>query len=262
MSDVNKLDNKQCPFDPDQYQYKKTIDVEVDNVAPDSSFPWALIQVYIGKLVRRNGWDAQVEYIKLLPGSTENNTLPQIEVTDKEGTTSWQPTQEDLMACDWVLLPKVTPVECMLSFDLTSGTETSSHFGNIGWGYISDKLVGWPRTMGSLNITSNNEIDITEISSFSWGEKNNTFYINPSTKQNKESYQKVGALFQNKELRMVVNGESYNLGKAQLGHHEGGGSYDYEFSYQNAEAQKLGALLQQMQKTGQPQNFCLDWVDK
>ncbi|WP_340614805.1 Thoeris anti-defense Tad2 family protein [Xenorhabdus thailandensis] len=110
MSDVNKLDNKQCPFDPDQYQYKKTIDVEVDNVAPDGSFPWALIQVYVGKLVRRNGWDAEVQYIKLLPGSTDNNILAQIEVVDKEGTTSWQPTQEDMMACDWELVkPEIKP---------------------------------------------------------------------------------------------------------------------------------------------------------
>ncbi|OKP02452.1 hypothetical protein Xedl_02360 [Xenorhabdus eapokensis] len=77
--------------------------------------------------------------------------------------------------------------------------------------------------MGTLNITSNNEIDITEISSFSWGEISNTFYINLSTKQDKGSYQKVGLLFQNKELRVAVNNESYNLGKAQLGYHEGDG---------------------------------------
>lgn len=29
MSDVNKLDNKQCPFDPDQYKKK----IEIDDIA-------------------------------------------------------------------------------------------------------------------------------------------------------------------------------------------------------------------------------------
>ncbi|WP_083600886.1 Thoeris anti-defense Tad2 family protein [Xenorhabdus thuongxuanensis] len=239
-------ENKQCPFNPDQYQNK-------DVVVPFGSFPWAIVQVYLGKKVYRSNWNFPVEYIRLA-GVPDDS--PYIEKYNSGNSTHWQSTQEDMLACDWDLM------DCMLSFDLTSGTETSSHFGNVGWGYISDKLVGWPHTMGALNITSNNEIDITEISSFSWGEISNTFYINSSTKQDKGSYQKVGFLFQNKELRVVVNNESYNLGKAQLGHHEGDGPYDYEFSYQNAEAQRLGVLLQQMQKTGQPQNFCLHWVGK
>ncbi|PHM45589.1 Thoeris anti-defense Tad2 family protein [Xenorhabdus miraniensis] len=248
MSDVNKLENKQCPFDPEQYKVKIN-----DTVAPVGSYPWAMIQVYLGNKLYRSDWNFPVEYIRLA-GIPDGD--PYIEKYTPNNPDHWQPTQEDMLACDWSLM------DCKLSFNLISGTETSSHFGNIGWGYISDSLVGWPRTMGALNITSNNEIDITEISSFSWGEKSNTLYINISTKQDEDSYQKVGALFQNKELRVVVNNESYNLGRAQLGHHEGSGPYDYEFSYQNSEAQKLGALLQQMQKTGQPQNFCLDWIDK
>ncbi|REF27182.1 hypothetical protein BDD26_1929 [Xenorhabdus cabanillasii] len=60
MSDVNKLDNKQCSFDPEQYKAHVTVSYKIDNdvSAPVGSFPWAMIQVYLGNNVRRNVWDA------------------------------------------------------------------------------------------------------------------------------------------------------------------------------------------------------------
>ncbi|MDX7989254.1 DUF2829 domain-containing protein [Xenorhabdus sp. 12] len=99
MSEVNKLDNKKCPFDPNQYQ------VNDDNInVPAGIFAWAVSLVNLGKLVRRDSWNSNIKYIKLLPGNNREDILPQIEIIDNYGATSWQPTQEDMMACDWVLV--------------------------------------------------------------------------------------------------------------------------------------------------------------
>ncbi|PHM52503.1 Thoeris anti-defense Tad2 family protein [Xenorhabdus sp. KK7.4] len=251
MSDVNKLDNKQCPFDPDQYKYNEKIDVEVDNVAPVGSLPWALIQVYVGKLVRRNGWDAQVEYIKLLQGSTDNNVLPQIGIVDKEGTTSWQPTQEDMMACDWILL------DYTLSFNLISGSGTYNNPSlpnePVAWGYIMNP--DWGHHFGTLNIKKNNA-DIAKIWAFLWNQ--GILYFDITTKPDKENCQKVENLFQNKSLVITVDGLAYNLGKP-LPRRNNSVLYSFEFRYQNSEAQKLGTLLQQMQQVGQIKTFNCDW---
>ncbi|MDX7989249.1 DUF2829 domain-containing protein [Xenorhabdus sp. 12] len=252
MSEVNKLDDKQCPFDPDLYHYKQQIDIEVDNVAPDGSLPWALMQVYVGKVLSRNQWNSN-EYIQLSAKNDGSEPI-HIEKHDQQSFPfPWEPTPEDLMACDWKL---VKTEDCMLSFDLTVGTKESDYFNNTGWGYILGGMVGWPNTVGALNINENNTTDIARITGFNWG-KNNIFYINLSTKQDTESYQNIGLLFQNKELQVIVNNKSYNLGKAYLGHHENGGPYDYEFSYQNSEAQKLGDLL--IQNVGKTLHFCLNW---
>ncbi|CBJ81112.1 hypothetical protein XBJ1_1986 [Xenorhabdus bovienii SS-2004] len=61
MSKINKLDNigKKCSFNPDQYKKK----IEVDDVAPVGSFPWAVIQVYLNKPVRRSDWNSNIYLI-------------------------------------------------------------------------------------------------------------------------------------------------------------------------------------------------------
>ncbi|MDC9612329.1 DUF2829 domain-containing protein [Xenorhabdus khoisanae] len=247
MSDVNKLDNKQCPFDPDQYQYKKTIDVEVDNVAPDSSFPWALIQVYIGKLVRRNGWDAQVEYIKLLPGSTDNNVLPQIEVTDKEGTASWQPTQDDMMACDWKLVNPVCPESTMLSFDLVIGASKQDPY----WGYMLDEAGDKPdmRGFGTLSGLQTTTTGIENISFF-WFSDNSVSFGAFASQGND---QKVKALL-SKNLYVSVDSRTYDLGATSPGSFTDGsiGALYYHSNNTN----KLGEILKQV---GQSKLFCFIW---
>ncbi|MCC8381644.1 MW1434 family type I TA system toxin [Xenorhabdus sp. PB30.3] len=115
MSDVNKLDDKQCPFDLSKYKSN-------DVVAPIGSLPWAIIQVYMGKIVTRSEWETPDEYIALTVKNPDSAS--HIDKHDKYGSSNWQPTPGDLMACDWELVSKVTPVECMLSFDLTSGRGT------------------------------------------------------------------------------------------------------------------------------------------
>ncbi|CDH26040.1 Thoeris anti-defense Tad2 family protein [Xenorhabdus bovienii] len=104
MSEINKLDSTPCSSDPDQYKVKVTI--ENDTVAPVGSFPWVVIQVYLGNIVRRNGWDSRDEYIKLIPSVTGYDGKiipPQIWTVDKDDEQPWTPTQDDMMSCDWVL---------------------------------------------------------------------------------------------------------------------------------------------------------------
>ncbi|WP_446470820.1 Thoeris anti-defense Tad2 family protein [Xenorhabdus stockiae] len=90
MSDVNKLDNKQCPFDPNQYQ-------STDVVVPIGSFPWALIQAYLGNTMYRKAWPKDMQI-------TANANLLSLEVYGQYGNQnwiSWQPQQDDIFSCDW-----------------------------------------------------------------------------------------------------------------------------------------------------------------
>ncbi|MBE8596173.1 Thoeris anti-defense Tad2 family protein [Xenorhabdus sp. BG5] len=93
-SEDNKPDPK-CPFNLNQYNL----------TAPVGSFPWVIIQVYLGNKAHRNHWHTPNEYIHLVhkaeaPGGGEEIT--HIEKLDKHGNfASWTPTQEDLIACDW-----------------------------------------------------------------------------------------------------------------------------------------------------------------
>ncbi|MBD1228979.1 Thoeris anti-defense Tad2 family protein [Xenorhabdus griffiniae] len=102
MSDVNKLDSTQCSFNPEQYKVKVTI--ENDTVAPVGSFPWALIQMYLNKTVRRKVWPTNM-YIGMYTVNNNSN-IQNIQVTGEYGNSglvSWQPGQDDMTWCDWEL---------------------------------------------------------------------------------------------------------------------------------------------------------------
>ncbi|MBD2792896.1 Thoeris anti-defense Tad2 family protein, partial [Xenorhabdus szentirmaii] len=210
MSEVSKLDNKQCPFDPDLYHYKKQIDIEVDNVAPDGSSPWALMQVYIGKVLSRSGWGAN-EYIQLSAKNDSSGPI-HIEKHDQQSFPfPWEPTPEDLMACDWKLMKTE---DCMLSFDLTSGSGTYNNPSlpnePVAWGYIRN--LDWGHHFGELNNEQNNVIDIEKIWCFLLYD--GIIFFDVSTKPNKESRQKVIDLFQNKDFWVIIDNKKYNLGKS------------------------------------------------
>ncbi|WP_338882656.1 MW1434 family type I TA system toxin [Xenorhabdus sp. TH1] len=152
MSDVNKLDSTPCSFDPEQFKVKiKSVEYEAiepkiksvefnDSVgAPVGTFPWAIIQVYLNKPVRRSSWNAN---IYLIPKNDSSGHLIYIQESDTDGSPSpWVPESKDMMACDWELVKiKPKPVECMLSFDLK--IETSQYeYGNGTeqyWGYLTE----------------------------------------------------------------------------------------------------------------------------
>ncbi|MDX7989246.1 DUF2829 domain-containing protein [Xenorhabdus sp. 12] len=251
MSEVNKLDDKQCPFDPDQYKVKIN-----DTVAPFSSYPWAMIQVYLGKKVYRNNWNFPVEYVRLA-GLPDND--PYIEKYTPNNPIHWQPTQEDMLACDWNLM------DCMLSFELTSGSGTYNNpslpHEPVAWGYIRN--IDWGHHFGELNKEKNNVTDIEKIWCFLLN--NGVIFFDVRTKPNKENRQNVIDLFQSNDLWITIDNIKYNLGKSTptlYPNTSNNENYDFEFKYQNQDAKKIGILLQQMQQTGQPKNFCLDWAGK
>ncbi|MDE1494871.1 DUF2829 domain-containing protein [Xenorhabdus bovienii] len=248
MSEVNKPENAdtvpKCPFDPEQY--KKKVDVEVDGVAPVGSLPWALIQVYLGKTINRSNWDTPNEYIQLTAKSDGGEPI-HIEKHDKHGIPeTWEPTPEDLMACDWELLPKVTPVECMLSFDLMIGTRQYNDGGGQDWGYLTrgGHLGTGESTFGTLtNLQST--IGIGNILTFySEGTPAGAFSL-IELQVDTQNQPDLGS----KSLEVEVNGSTYNLGPAI------GSTTD--FNYSSGDAQKLGDLLEQNVRN--TLHFCFNW---
>ncbi|WP_340611143.1 Thoeris anti-defense Tad2 family protein [Xenorhabdus bharatensis] len=242
MSDVNKLDDKQCPFDPEQY--KKKVDVEVDGIPPVGSLPWALIQVYLGKVLSRSKWNTN-EYIQLSAKNDDSEPV-HIEKHDKNNIPqAWEPTPEDLMACDWSFL-KIKPVECMLSFDLKVGTNNNKLWTE--WGYSSDDY-------GSLTILEN-KVDIKIFSEFisDW---DSNIGIAAASSPDQDGYQKVKKLLQS-DTTVIVDGIRYHLGSAT----ENAGSapphgYSGFYGPNNKDAEKLAVLLQQ--NSGKTLHFCFNW---
>ncbi|MCC8367959.1 DUF2829 domain-containing protein [Xenorhabdus sp. PB61.4] len=266
MSDVNKLDNKQCPFDPEQYKVKKTkavnVEFEVDGLPPVGTFPWAIIQVYLGHWVRRDGWSPSSEYIKLIPSSTSNdgkNIPPQIGIVEKNSElTSWQPTQDDMMSCDWNLVKiKPKPVECMLSFDLEIGTWTWPDSEQM-WGYLADNELNPANPFGTLT-NLKNKTDIMKFSYFVWDSSGPNIDIRVSSDTNPSSYQKMVTLLQ-KELTVTVDGASYHLGSAIPGSMIGQQKFEFFGTYSsNSDAPNLGDFLKQNVGNTTPIHFCFNW---
>ncbi|MDC9582948.1 DUF2829 domain-containing protein [Xenorhabdus sp. PR6a] len=248
MSEINKLDNTACPFNPEHYKIEVITKVNHDLAAPTGSLPWALIQVYLGHQVRRNGWDSQIEYIKLIPGSTGSdgsNVLPQIEMTDKDGATSWQPTQEDLIACDWKLM------DCMLSFDLKVGTTTYDYGQSQAWGYLNES---WDASLsespfGTLtNIQST--MGVGGIILFYLEEQPINNYWGVELQVTTQSQLNLP----NKSLEVTVNGSTYHLGSSNL---SPGSSTTTDFTYTADGAKQLGEILKQ--NVDKTLHFCFNW---
>ncbi|MDE9462934.1 Thoeris anti-defense Tad2 family protein [Xenorhabdus bovienii] len=263
MSEVNKPENKEsdlkCPFNPDEYKS--------DNVvAPVGSFPWAVIQVYLGNKVHRNDWDSPNEYIHLTPESAPDsggNNLPQIEKRDKHGyLASWQPTQEDMMACDWKLLKPLALEDHMMVFDLTLGTDLYSNSREPSWGYIAENvdITG----LGTLNVIQN-KTDIAKILFFCRHSFRNyaggpdidaSMDFQVSSDENKDSYQKMIELF-NKNFYVTVDDVTYNIGVPTSDSEEDIFAYTYMINYpQSSDKEKLKTILQQ---TGKTKRFYFNW---
>ncbi|MGJ0580844.1 DUF2829 domain-containing protein, partial [Xenorhabdus bovienii] len=117
MSDVINPEHE-CPFDPKHYQCDCFI-------APVGSFSWALIQLKLRKRVTRSVWvncqGNNEMYLAITPRvndltvekdsayavdgvavGTKYDYLTHIDLRNEHGNfVPWQPTQEDMMACDW-----------------------------------------------------------------------------------------------------------------------------------------------------------------
>ncbi|WP_340611584.1 Thoeris anti-defense Tad2 family protein [Xenorhabdus bharatensis] len=251
MSDVNKLDKTQCPFDPEQYN------VGDNNITvPAGTSAWALSLVYLGKQVYRSGWNAPIEHMRLAHKSEVGNTddgVAYIEKSDKNGYWShWMPTQEDLMACDWVLVkPEIKPEtdDCILSFDLNIGT--SQYFSSFGqeWGYLPDDrdlnvgestfgtLTNFKSTLGAISISSFT-LKEAPIGTFQDVELLLDNAIKPELRLNSKNFE------------VTINGSTYNLGSSF------GTAYN-EFIYASDGAKQLGDFLKQ--NVGKTLSFCFNW---
>ncbi|WP_237385223.1 DUF2829 domain-containing protein [Xenorhabdus sp. Sc-CR9] len=166
MSDVIKPENE-CPFNPEQYECHCI-------TAPVGSFSWALIQLKLRKRVARSVWGDKGIYLAITPrvnGLTVEDSsayavdgvavgakydyLTHIDLHNEHGNfVPWQPTQEDMMACDWgffedkvKLKPSVEPTY-QLKARLTVGEHTDSSNEFQYWGYTN--------VMGKWEEISNN----------------------------------------------------------------------------------------------------------
>ncbi|OKP03622.1 Thoeris anti-defense Tad2 family protein [Xenorhabdus eapokensis] len=244
MSVINKLDSniaQQCSFTPDQFKVNVTTKIDNDITAPIGSSPWALIQVYLGKKVCRRNWTYPFEYIHLVPDSS-----PLIEKRQQDNITAWQPTPEDLTACDWELQGP------NLEFDLEVGEGTL--YGNQTFGYFDTDTPSPSTHIGTLKPIKNNP-DIKNITAFYFSDTQ--LIIQASSNNNQESRQKVNEFFGN-NLTVIVDDVYYVLGDT------GRYGMDEQFSRtyyndSNNGVQKLGDLLQQ--NVGETLRLRLLWSD-
>ncbi|MBD2812276.1 DUF2829 domain-containing protein [Xenorhabdus sp. Vera] len=249
MSEINKLDNTECPFDPDQYKKK----IEIDDIAPAGSFPWAMIKVYLGKQVSRNGWASSDEYIKLIPASTGSdgkNIPPQIWVTDKDNEQTWTPEQEDMVACDWELVKVACPEGTMLSFDLEIGTSKYAYGQGQGqgqdWGYLTKEgdISSGESTFGTLTHLQST-LGIGNILTFILIEEpigsSGTIQLQVDTQNQPD--------LSSKNLEITVNGSTYPLGTYS--------SSTTDFVYTSDGAKNLGDLLKQ--NVDKTLHLCFNW---
>ncbi|WP_340615058.1 Thoeris anti-defense Tad2 family protein [Xenorhabdus thailandensis] len=236
----------------------------IDIAAPEGSFPWAMIKAYLGNKVYRSNWDFPVEYIRLA-GIPDND--PYIEKHKPENTTSWNPAQKDLVACDWQVM---CPDDSMLSFDLTLGTRTYGDDGvNTGsfgqdWGYMTNKgqREQDEQIFGTLTTDQKNKTDIANVLSFFWEERvhlgtSETLRFRVSS--SKANYQNMLNLMQ-KALSVIVDGVSYHVGVPTSSSYPTNDNindwYTYTAYYRSDDAQKLSTILKQRNTI---KTFCFNW---
>ncbi|WP_426576033.1 DUF2829 domain-containing protein [Xenorhabdus stockiae] len=288
MSEFIKPEHE-CPFDPKQYHCDCFI-------APVGSFSWALIQLKLRKRVTRSVWvncqGNNEMYLAITPRvnnlavekdsayavdgiavETKYDYLTHIDLRNEHGNfVPWQPTQEDMMACDWQFFKdnvKPEPVpdlgDNMMVFDLTMGTGIDKKNGsNTTWGYY-DKKDDRKNSHGVLKLLQN-KTDIEKTIIFYWIEYNNNnnnnnnddpiFIWNLLSHHSKDSEKKTNELFENKSLYITVDDITYNLGKRSTTK-----ATDIQYEcvnwYQNNdEAKKLSAVLK---RTGETKRFYCNW---
>ncbi|MCC8381540.1 DUF2829 domain-containing protein [Xenorhabdus sp. PB30.3] len=271
MSEFIKPEHE-CPFDPKQYHCDCFI-------APVGSFSWALIQLKLRKRVTRSVWvncqgDNEM-YLAITPRvnnlavekdsayavdgvavGTKYDYLTHIDLRNEHGNfVPWQPTQEDMMACDWVLVEDKAKPESesddMLVFDLNSAFDKESkYYGYLGENRISDMSY---KSMGVLTIIKN-KTDIKNALIFHSAKT----YIHFSVSFDKSNSQKVEELFK-KNLYIKVNNTTYDLGVGSLWGNENTDT-NYGFLYTFDQAKKDGKKLSEiLMKTGETKRFYCNW---
>ncbi|KMJ43701.1 MW1434 family type I TA system toxin [Xenorhabdus khoisanae] len=185
---------------------------------------------------------------------TQYDYLTHIDLRNEYGNfVPWQPTQEDMMACDWSLIKELGD---MLVFDLKSEFDEDSKY----YGYLSENKISDPdaKPMGTLIITQN-ATDIKNMLIFHTIIQDSG-YIHFSVSFDEIDTQKVMELF-NKNLYVKVDDIIHNLGKASEWSKDITNS-TYGVLYYNSstnDAEKLGNILKQ---TGETKRFYCNWRDE
>ncbi|MDX8001138.1 DUF2829 domain-containing protein [Xenorhabdus sp. Reich] len=260
MSELMKTEKQnpehECLIDPNNYKTEQII-------APEGSFYWALIQLRLENKVRRRDWSGK-EQLNFVPRrmDTEGNYdyLSHIDKRNKHGNwASWQPVQEDLLACDWVLIKESDPKleSAMLIFDLVS--EESNIKSERYWGY-KNKNGNYERQQppfGTLNVIQNNtEIDIISSFYFISGKDTPFIYFRISTNEFGVNYYNVGSLVR-KNLHIIIDNITYNLG-TPTGQHNTDPT-GYSVYYDSAKRPAVDELAKVLQQTGEAKRFYCDW---
>ncbi|OTA14125.1 hypothetical protein Xvie_03979 [Xenorhabdus vietnamensis] len=253
MSDVINPEHE-CPFDPKHYQCDCFI-------APVGSFSWALIQLKLRKRVTRSVWvncqgnnemylaiTPRVNNLAVEEGSayavdgvavgTQYDYLTHIDLRNEHGNfVPWQPTQEDMMACDWGL--KVRP-------DVPASPKHTLIFDITPLEMVSERYWG---------VTTNYEGKLVMVGDHA--EANKYFEIFWSANHNELSMDLEALTFldgvEDKKLIITIDGIKYDLG-----YRFKDTTSDSDLSYIGIEAEKIGDLLKQ---TGKTYRFHCEWYD-
>ncbi|QTL40627.1 DUF2829 domain-containing protein [Xenorhabdus budapestensis] len=233
MSEFIKPEHE-CPFDPKQYHCDCFI-------APVGSFSWALIQLKLRKRVTRSVWvncqGNNEMYLAITPRvnnlavekdsayavdgvavGTKYDYLTHIDLRNEHGNfVPWQPTQEDMMACDWQFVeekegesekPKPpSNLTHQLKAKLIVGEHTDSSSETQFWGYAN--------VMGEWEEISNNTPFSKGISQFSvikFKSSSNYDFLLNSVGSSSEDRIQLGS------ERLIVRclNKEYDLGKAEI----------------------------------------------
>ncbi|MEQ1965244.1 DUF2829 domain-containing protein [Xenorhabdus khoisanae] len=315
MSDVIKPENE-CPFDPKHYQCDCFI-------APVGSFSWALIQLKLRKRVTRSAWKNcqgnNEMYLAITPRvneltvekdsayavdgvavGTQYDYLTHIDLRNEHGNfVPWQPTQEDMMACDWGFVeekkeepvkpepkpeptpeptpePKPEPIpdpkpefeldDSMFAFDLTlgAGRYRASQASADDWGYLVDDRylsTGNEAAFGTVNVIQNKKA-IEKIDIFYWGENNKSKASGLNLLVSSHENDKSYQQMQDlfKNKSLYITVDNITYNLGMSSPKGSHSKYYWGTWYEsNAEVEKLGAILKQ---TGQTKRFYFNWRDE
>ncbi|MBD2786527.1 hypothetical protein ID856_17930, partial [Xenorhabdus sp. 18] len=202
-----------------------------------------------------------------------------IEKSDKDGYwVSWQPTQEDLMACDWKFLQP----DLWMSFDITLGYTTASIWTK-SMGYLSNDMIpiieekslftGDPagsiiqNSFGTLSNVQNQATSAIRavegfiFNTYSYNDNFSADLFFIASCEDKDKCQKVVDLL-SKNLAVTVDGNTYNLRPSIyngiLDNHMVGSSNGYIAYMPYDYYEIIGGILEQ---TGETKHFHFRWYD-
>ncbi|OTA14477.1 hypothetical protein Xvie_03698 [Xenorhabdus vietnamensis] len=287
MSDVINPEHE-CPFDPKHYQCDCFI-------APVGSFSWALIQLKLRKRVTRSVWvncqgnnemylaiTPRVNNLAVEEGSayavdgvavgTQYDYLTHIDLRNEHGNfVPWQPTQEDMMACDWGFVEEEKKEESVKpeteskpepTLEPTPELKPETPKYNLVFDATSKEagINGNLRRVDKPIIIENNLTTNGSLYCVYWFTSQ---YGTSAANQLELQFEAVIGLqayvpdLRNKTLIITVDDKKYNLGTlTEVGTDSRG--HEVHIHYRDGDTKEIGKLLEQEGKT---YRFHCEWYD-